>query len=514
MAAPRILLASLLHETNSFNRTLTPIDSFCGRYLLLDHASAHSTLAGSGTETGGFLAGCAEHGWQSHIAFAAAAGPSGPMVETAFRKLKDRLFEAAREKPDGVLLALHGAMTTEESPDPEGDIASELRRIIGPDVPLVVTLDMHANLSPRLVEAADGMCIYETYPHVDQAETARRAVVALARLLVRPKAGRRLTRALVMRPPMLDAADHGRTSPAGPMNPILARLDALRNTHDLVTGGLTIGFPWADTPNAGPAVVLHAAWDSTVDLPAIARELTDLLWQSRGETQLDFPDTAQAIAEALAGRSDKKPLVLADIADNPAGGAYGDSPNLLRAMIAADLENAAFASICDPEAVAQAMQAGLGGRINVVLGGRKAPEISPPLALSVEVVGLHDGRIAFAGPVLRGVTVDMGPIAVFRHRTIEIVVASRALAITDLQQFRALGIEPAEKSVLALKSRNHHRAAFEPLARKVMLVDAGGIASMQLAKIPYRNLPRPIWPLDPDRGTPSSIRVLEFRHDA
>src|SRR5690606_11370657 len=136
------------------------------------------------------------------------------------------------------------------SPDPEGDIASELRAIIGPDVPLLVTLDMHANLSPRLVGAADGICIYETYPHIDQAETGRRAAAALARLLALPKCGKRLTRALMLRLPMLDAADHGRTAPPGPMNPILARLDALRRDFKMVSGGISIGFPWADTAHA------------------------------------------------------------------------------------------------------------------------------------------------------------------------------------------------------------------------------------------------------------------------
>lgn len=514
MDAPRILIASLLHETNSFNRILTPVDNFHGRFLLLDDASARTRLAGSGTEIGGFLEGCEALGWQSRIALAAAAGPSGPMVETVFEDMKERLFAAAREATDGVLLALHGAMTTEKSADPEGDIACELRRIVGPDVPLVVTLDMHANLSPRLVEAVDGICIYETYPHVDQAETAKRAVAVLARLLARPRTGRRLTRAVMMRPAMLDAADHGRTSPTGPMSPILARLEALRLELDLLSGGITIGFPWADTTNAGPAVVLHAEHGSVADLSLAARELTDLLWESRDQTQLEFPGPGEAMAAALAGRPGDKPLVLADFGDNPAGGAYGDSPNLLRAMVEAHLANAAFASLCDPETVELAARAGRGARLDVMLGGRKAPEISPPLALNVEVVCLHDGRIRFDGPVLRGITVNMGPMAVLRHRGIEIVVASRALAITDLQQFRALGIEPTKKSVLALKSRNHHRAAFAPLAREVLLVDAGGIASMQLAKVPYRNLPRPIWPLDQDYGALSSIRVLEFRHDA
>lgn len=507
----RILLASLVHETNSFNRVLTPLDSFRGRYLCLDDASARERLAGSGTEMGGFIAACADRGWESRIAFAASAGPSGPMEERVFQDFRNMLFEAARAmRPDGVLIALHGAMTTEHGPDPEGDIAAGLREIVGPETPIVVTLDMHANIGPALVEAVDALCISETYPHVDQAEKGTRAADALARLLSFPRNGRRLTRALMMRPPMLDAADHGRTQPPGPMNAILARQRSLRKADGLITCAMSIGFTWADTPRAGPAVVLHAEAGSELDLSPIARELTQALWDSRHQTLLDYPSPAEAVARAREAGSG--PIVLADFADNPAGGAYGDSPNLLRFMVAADLDNAVFASLHDPRNAAAAHAAGVGARLTLDLGGWNDPSVTPPLRLDVEVERLHSGSIRFDGPFLRGVMVEMGPTAVLRHRAIRIVVASRALAITDLQQFLALGIDPVAQSVIALKSRNHHRAAFGPIAREVILVDAGGIASTDFAAIPYARLKRPIWPLDLDSSL-EHLTVLEFRDD-
>lgn len=513
MTSPRVLLASLLHETNSFNRKLTPLESFKGRFLLLNEEDVRSKLTSSGTEMGGFLNACDTYGWNAEIAFAAAAGPSGPMVEADFNQLKTRLIEAARTKPDGVLLALHGAMITERNFDPEGDLVCALRAIIGAETPMVITLDMHANLSPRLVEAADAVCIYETYPHVDQVQTAVRAGAILNDLLAKPKTGKRLSKSVIMRPSMLDAADHGRTYPVGPMNSILERMHAIQNKYHLLSAGITIGFPWADTERTGTAVVLYAEQDTDTDLCAPAHELCNLLWKSRSATQLTFTTTEEAMTEALTPAMVEKPLILADFADNPAGGAYGDSPNLLRAMIDADLKNAAYASICDPAVVRKAQAAGIGAVIDVALGGKYAPEITPPLFLTVEVIKYHYGKIRLKGPVLQGVTIDMGECVLLKHNDIEIIVSSRALAITDIEQFRTFGVDPSKKSVVAVKSRNHHRAAFEPIARKVMLVDAGGIASMQLDKIPYQNLTRPIWPLDQLSNPNTSITILEFCHD-
>lgn len=509
--SPRILLASLLHETNSFNRVLTPVDSFKGRYLYLDDASARSGLTGSGTEMGGFINACSKHGWQSQIAYAAAAGPSGPMEEAVFQDLKARLFQAAQDmRPDGVLLALHGAMSTEASPEPESGLVTGLREILGPAVPIVVTLDMHANIGPSLVSAVDGICIYETYPHIDHAETGERAAYALGKLLLLPRNGRRLTRSMMLRPPMLDAADHGRTSPSGPMNGILARQHKLREAEGLITSSVAIGFTWADTPNAGPAVVVHADTRSDIDLAPIAGELSHALWESRHQTQLDYPGLEEVMERARQPAT--APLVIADFADNPAGGAYGDSPNLLRSIIEADLQDAVFVSLYDPRNAALAHEAGEGASLTLDLGGWNDPSVTPPLRLQVTVEKLHPGKILLDGPYLRGVTIDMGPMVVLRHRGILIVVASRAMGITDLQQLRALEIEPTKQRVIALKSRNHHRASFGPIAREVVLVDAGGIASTDFARIPYTRLKRPIWPLDPSASY-EHLKVLEFRHD-
>jgi microcystin degradation protein MlrC len=492
----RVLIGAILHETNTFNTVITRLDDFAGRYLLFGTQAARSRLSGTATEIGGYLEAADAHGWEVVVAVAAACGPSGPLAAEDWALLQAALLDA--EGPfDGVAVALHGAMVSQDSLDPEGGLLAALRARHGPRVPIVATLDMHANLSPRMVAAADAFFAYKTYPHVDHAESAIRAAQALVELMDAARSGDdgRLTRTVLARPPMLDAADHGRTNPPGPMNALIERADEIAGFPDVVSAGLTIGFPWADVADAGPAAFVTVRMGAATDPVGAACKLAELLWESRFETQLDFPDVNEAMALAARDSADSRPLVLADFADNPAGGAYGDSPNLLRAMIDASLDNAAFATLCDPEAVRQAAQAGEGATLDLQLGGRHVPHITPPLGVRARVKALHDGGFEYSGPMLRGLKVEMGPTALLEVEGIRVVVASRALAVTDLNLFRVLGIEPSTLNIIALKSRNHLRAAFGPIARAIVLVDAGGIATMRLSQIPYRRIGRAVWPL-------------------
>jgi len=492
----RILIGAILHETNTFNIVPTTLADFAGRYLLFGTEAARDGLTGTATEIAGFLLSAEAYGWEPVVAVAAACGPSGPLAKADWNRLKAALLEA--EGPfDGIALALHGAMVTADSIDPEGDLLSTLRERHGDRVPIVATLDMHANVSARMVAAADALFPYHTYPHVDHVERARDAADALMSLISAAASSPpgRLTRSVLIRPPMLDAADHGRTNPPGPMNALIERATEMQANPDVISVGITIGFPWADVPDVGPAALVTVRTGAATDPTALAMELVERLWESRHETQLEFMGIEQAIAAARAVPENSQPLVLADFADNPAAGAYGDSPNLLRAMIEAGLRNAAFATLADPETVRSAFRAGEGASLDVTLGGRHAPHITPPLQATAEVLRLHDGRFECAGPMLRGLRVDMGPTAVLRVGDIQVVVSTRALAVTDVNLFRAVGIEPCSLRTIALKSRNHHRAAFGPLASAILLVDAGGIATMRLAEIHYRNIRMPIWPL-------------------
>lgn len=497
----RVLLAEIMHESNSFNRIPTRRADFDSRYFWQD-ATVAEELAGTNTEMCGLLSSARRFGWRVSHPLAASASPSGPMATADWQTIQDLILAPLRvgETFDGVILVLHGAMVTQDSDDPDGDLLAAVRGLVGPTVPVMATLDMHANVSSQMAHSANLLMAYRTYPHVDQHQRGEHIAWLMAQSLER----RLLPQCYLARRPMLDAADHGRSG--GPMEKLLQAADAVERRPEVFCASLQVGFPWADVACIGPSVVVSGT--DEIQCQSHAELLMERLWDSRHDTQLRFAGPSEAMAEAgrretcvesvsdAGDKSDLGPFIMADFADNPAGGAYGDSPNLLKAMLEARLLNAAFATIADPAAVTAGQQAGEGAEISIDLGGCADPELTPPLPVSGLVKRLSDGNFICEGPMWKSVPFSMGPTMVLQVGGVEVIVSTHPTAVMDLQVFRSQGIEPAEKATIGLKSRNHFRAAFEPLARKVMLVDAGGAASMRLGELPYKKIPRPIWPLD------------------
>jgi microcystin degradation protein MlrC len=486
----KVLLAELMHETNTFNAIATLKADFETRYWL-EGLQAAQSLRGTNTEIAGFLEAADANGWHLTMPLAASASPSGPMAADDWASARALITAPLREggQFDAVVLVLHGSMVTQTSLDAEGDLLGEVRALAGPDTLIAVTLDMHANVSPAMVAAADIMMCYRTYPHVDQRERA----LHMARLMQDVFDGAPRPKLYHARIAMMDAANHGQTAPGQPMLPLLAMAGEIEQRDGIVCASLQIGFPWSDVADIGPSVVVTAT-DPGVG-QAAADELMQALWESRHDTQLKFALPAEAMKLARAGRDGDRPLILADFADNPAGGAYGDSPNLLRAMLEAGLANAAFATIADPASVHRCQQAGAGRRVTLELGGRGTPDLTPPLHIEAEVVRLGGGEFVCAGPMWEGVRFSMGPSAVVRADGIDIIISSVPTAVMDLNVFRSMGIDPAARTTIGLKSRNHFKAAYGPIARDTLLVDAGGIASMRLETLTYSRIPRPVWPL-------------------
>lgn len=486
-----ILLAEIMHETNTFNRFATTQQDFETRYWL-EGSDIPDRLRGTNTEVCGFLDAADERGWTVEHPIAASASPSGPMVATDWGYVVERIIAPLREKVfDAIVLALHGSMVTETTLDAEGELLAKVRALVGPDTIVAATLDMHANVSPEMVANADIMFAYRTYPHTDQYDRAQQ----MARLLDQVFEQSLKPRLYLDRRPMMDAANHGQTADGEPMPALLAKAAELESQPGILCASVQIGFPWADVPDQGPSVLITGT--DPARCRSAAGELMDAVWQSRHETQLVFPAPDEAMALAALGRPGDAPLVLADFADNPAGGAYGDSPNLLRHMIEVGLANAAFATISDPQTVSEAQAAGEGAEIAISLGGRGAEDLTPPLKTSARILRLGDGNFVCAGPMWQGVAFSMGPSVVLEIGGVEVIVSSVPTSVMDLNVFRSMGIDPAGKTTLAVKSRNHFKAAYGPIARQTMLVDAGGIASMKLAELDYQHIKRPVWPLEP-----------------
>lgn len=367
-----------------------------------------------------------------------------------------------------------------------------MRGVVGPEVPVVATLDLHANATERMARNANALIIYRTYPHVDGYERA----VQAAQLVEDALQGRKRPRCLLVQPAMLKGADHGRTTQPGIMRDLLARAEAFERQPGLNVVSIQVGFTWSDIPWAGPSIaVSHEPGAEDVARQA-AEALIAEMWARRTEFSSSYRSIDEAVAAARRGGD--RPLVLAEGTDNPGGGGYNDAPNLLRALLEAGIPNVAVGTIYDPGTVRQALKAGVGARIEVALGGHTDPSLGAPVQAMAEVLHLSDGNFRNDGPMNAGVQVALGPTVVLRLGDgIDVVTTSTRMHTIDLQVFLSQGIDPLARNVLVVKSSQHFRAAFEPIAREVMLVDAGGLCSTDASRFTYAKLRRPIWPLDP-----------------
>jgi microcystin degradation protein MlrC len=511
MMAFRVAAAQIAHETNVFSAVKTDLAAFEASGLHFGPAVIE-IARGANTEFWGFVTGAEAQGFDLEPILAVWATPSGLVTADAIEHvtglLDDGLRRARAEgRPlDGVLLALHGAMVTEIDDDGDGYILKIVREIVGPDVPVVATLDLHANISPRMVELADTLIGYDTYPHIDMAERGEEATAILARLM---RGEFRPTPAL-RKPPMLPTSQR-MTTGRMPMRALMERAHVIEEDPRVINVTIAGGFPLGDNPDAGFGALVTTNNDP--DLAAeLANELATEAWSLRDGFLggvASFEHAAELI-HSLDSEEDvdmpvSGPLVLVDIADNPWSGGPGDSVELLRFFFAQRVEGAAIALVRDPEVVREAIAAGPGGKIAVNLGGKTDRLHGEPLPVRAHVKLLSDGRYVNDGPMMAGLTVDLGPTALLlcepasgpSSPPVEVLVTTRAETPVDLNVFRCHGIEPTRHRVLGLKGKGHFRAAFEPIARRVVLVEGPGTTGADLSRLTFRKVRRPIWPLDP-----------------
>jgi len=492
---PRVLLGQIKHETNTFSRLPTALADFRARHLFSgEEMDQH---AGTETEIGGYLEAGKRYGWTFLKTVAASATPSGKVTTEAWRTLRDQLLAGLDHGPfDGIALSLHGAMVCEGQDDPQGELLAAIRRRVGADVPVVVSLDLHANVTDAMAEQANALIAYRTYPHIDAAPTA----LACAAILDRAMKGACKPRVALGRTRTLAGLDFGRTQ-GGPMPEALARAERLEREPGILAISLCAGFPWADLEVTGATVAV--TYDGAPRRPraeAIVKEFTDFIWETRN-VHTTGVQIADVLRELRAAGRPTKPIVLADAADNPGAGGYGDHTGLLAALLEARIDNAAVATIADPVSAQRAIAAGRGGWVDLELGGRMDPRFGKPLALRGRVVNITDGWYVNEGPMGRGVRNTLGPTAVVRAGeergfALDVIIASNRLQVWDLQTLKSNGIDPTARPVLAIKSTNHFRAAFEPIAAKTLIVDAGGLCTADYRKLPYEKVRRPVHPLD------------------
>jgi microcystin degradation protein MlrC len=485
-----VMTAEFMHESNTFSIRPTDMAAFRAR-LYLEGDAAVAERADANTDIAGFMDVARAQGWQTRHAISASASPGGPVTRVAFDEIASCILAAAQAGPlDGILLGLHGAMVVEDHPDGEGLLLKRLRAVVGSDLPIAVTLDPHANVTARMCDLAQIVMSYSTYPHVDMRDTARSA----ASLLHRAMKGEIAPRTLRVTRPMLEEANSGRTD-EGPM---IAR-HALARAHEGTPGALAVsinaGFGNADIPELGPTVLVTHTGDARPHL-AFADALADDIWVRRHGVLNHFLTPAQAAAEALA-HVGSAPLVIADYADNPGAGSYGDAPGLLAALLDAGVTDTCFGPMIDPEAAAFLHTKAVGTEVTLNLGGKTDPRFGGgPIRVTGTVMLLSDGHYTGDGPMIGGLPGNWGPTAVLRVAGVDVLVVTNHSQMLDLQQFRAFGLDPAAHRVVALKSQQHFRAAFAPIAARVIVCDSGALCSPDLRRLPFHRVPRPIFPLD------------------
>ncbi|MGC2200629.1 MAG: M81 family metallopeptidase [Stellaceae bacterium] len=489
----RVLTARFMHETNTFSRVPTDMTVIRRRDFHLENEIPEA-FRGTRSAFGATFEAADKFGWTLVHPISANPNPSGIVTDDAFEQITGMILAAvvAKRPIDGVLLHLHGAMVSESHEDAEGEFLAQLRSRLGPEAPVVVTLDLHANVTQRMADNANALIAYRTYPHIDQYERAWQG----AELLQRAMQGEIRPKTVIARRPMIYGLDHGRTQ-RGPMAELIARGETLENRGEVLVVSICAGFSRANIRDVGPSVTVTVDGDAR-RAQAIAEEFMDHAWETRNFTTVELLPVTEVVGLAREGRSGDKPLVIADYTDNPGGGGYGDATALLQGLVEAEVECVAFHAICDPEAVREGMRAGVGTKTTLTLGGKIDPSMGGgPLSLFGEVVCLTNGRFIAYGPMGGGIERNYGPSMAFRVGGIDIIVITNNGQAVDLAQFTSLGVDPTRYRTVAVKSMQHFRAAFEPIARKVVLVDTGALCMEIYTPELFSKVRRPVWPLDP-----------------
>jgi microcystin degradation protein MlrC len=495
--AIRIVTGGLSQEMNTFQWEPTSLADFGKGSSHIDRGAEILALEGTGTIYGGIIAAAKAAGIELIPTTYGNAVPGGRVSREAFELIKNEIVEGVRQAMpvDGVLLGIHGAMALEHNDDGEGPLITAIREVVGPDVPIVAPLDLHTNLSEEMMEEATAFVGYKEYPHIDTPETGARAMEIL---LATIKGEIKPTMAYV-KLPLIAPNQSMVTTWQSPLKRAIDRAREIEHEPGVVAATVLGGFPFSDVPYTSVATIVV-----TNDDPALAQkyanELASICWDLRADFTIHPTPIKDAIAEALAGEPGSV-YVLADISDSGASGTAGDGTAVLKGLLEANAKSASVAQIMDRAAVDACVAAGVGATVTLSVGGKHDGLHGEPVEVTGMVRLIHEGTFVIAGPMGAGTLASRGRTVVLEiggRGGIELQLTDLRGHPSDLNFFRAFGIEPTQRRILVLKSAAHFRAAFEPIATKVIEVEAPGISSPNLHSFNYQRLRRPIYPLDPD----------------
>lgn len=480
----RIAIGGVQHETNTFAATRATYEAFVAADAwpgLTRGEAIFEAVRGVNLPIAGFIEAARGDRHELLPLSWCSAQPSGPVTRDAYERIASMLLADLRAcgSLDAVYLDLHGAMVAEHALDGDGELLRRVRALVGSDVLVVASLDFHANVSAQMLSEADILTNYRSYPHVDMADTGARAAALLARTARSDGARRRATRRAHVPLDFLIPLVWQSTL-AEPMRGLMARLPA----------GLEFapGFALADVPEAGPCVYGYGDASVADEASAFAAEVAAAEPAFAGRLWSIGAAVARAQARA-AGGSERDPLILADVQDNPGAGGNADTTSLVKALAEARVPGVVAGVLCDSAAAAAAHAAGTGAHVALRVGAGSQFPGESPIEDEFVVEALADGRFTGTGPFYHGARMALGPMACLRMRSgLRLVIASRKQQAADQAMFRHVGVEPASAAVLVLKSSVHFRADFGPLAREVLIVAAPGPSPADISGLPYRRL--------------------------
>lgn len=497
-----VVVGAFAHETNTF--VPEPVDrgNFQDREEYLGEAVV-TNLRGTETAVGGVIDAAAELDIDLVHTVSAFATPGGVVERETYEFYTERILDGVRDhlsELDGVILPLHGAMVAEHLDDGEGPLITAVRELVGPDVPVVVTLDLHANVTEEMVRSADALVAYETYPHLDKAETGRCGLELLARAM----RGEISPTMHFERPPTLVFQPKAYT-PSGPMAEVMALAREHETRDGVLKANVLPGFYHADIPEMGVTTPVV-----TDDDPGLAREvsrdLATTIWERREAFVEEYPKPPEAVREAkriVDGLGpDDGPVVMAEFGSNPGGGGASNGTTVLREFLDQGVENAGWAIMHDPEAVADCIDAGVGERLTTTIGGKTDDKHGEPIAdLDGYVKAVTDGRYVNTGTSHSGYGVQnaIGRTVRFQcgpNDSITVVLAERRASAFDAEIWRHVGQPPERLDVICIPSLIAFLGDYEPLSSDVILVDTPGLSAVNPARFDYEKIPRPVYPLD------------------
>ena len=489
----RWLLAMIKHETNTFSPVPTPLNRFFrGNPEILAGDAAIAAYSNTDSGLGGYIEVARREGAEMVVPVAAESWPSSPTDAVTYELLCKRILdEVARGGFDAILLDLHGAMVAEGIEDAEGHLLKRVREL-DPTTPIGVTLDMHANVYDDIVKHANVITGFHTYPHVDIRESGVRAADVIVRML---KGEIKPVMSWANRPMLPHIMCQG--THAEPNKSLQEKCAAWEQDGSVLAASVFVGFPHADISEAGLSAVICTDGDPA-RASALRDELLDDAWTRRDQWVFHPEPLAPTIARAKA--IEEGPVILLDHFDNTGSGGTMDTTAVLAEILRQELNNVAFYALCDPEAAETAAAAGVGKTITLDIG-RKVPLPSlgvpnTPLKVTARVKLIFDGAYRNRGPMYRGVRNDTGLTVVLDTGRVEIVLVSRHQEPFDINCLISAGIDPLQKRYVVLKSRVHWRAGFAAMATEIITCTGVGVTTSDYSQLSFKNVRRPIYPLD------------------